>query len=335
MLPTTVIRIDGLSQSFKDGRRGVRTIYDNLRIEIPHGELFVILGRNGVGKSTLLRSIAGLLRPDKGTINILGRDLDGISKRELASLTSYVSTEMLKITNLTVHDMVGMGRSPYTNWIGRLSAEDEEAVMRSIGLVGMASFADKDITTLSDGERQRIMIARALAQDTNIILLDEPTAFLDIPYKYEIASLLRELSHKEGKTIIFTTHDLNIALRLADTVCIISDGIASYGAPEDMVLNGTINSMLRGSPLEYNLEESKIILGTETIGTIRLESPPELNKLLTNALGRVGYAVDADAENKLIIRCEGSDIGLELLSGLNNTKFRNIGELLRYLRNNP
>jgi len=332
MTDRPAVRIDRITKSFKDGKNKHRTIYKDMSIDIPSGELFIILGRNGVGKSTLLKTIAGLDKNNNGTIEILGKKPGCLTRKELSSMIAFVSTEIPQINNLSVYDMVGMGRSPYTNWIGKLSPEDDEKIRESIRMVGMESFTHKDITTLSDGERQRIMIARALAQDSEIILLDEPTAFLDIPYKYEIASLLRRLSHEHGKTIVFTTHDLNIALRLADTVCIMTEGKAVYGAPEDIILNGSINYMLKDSPLHYDIYDSEIKLAATVSDTVNLICPEEIRKLLTLALERSGYSVNNNSYATVGVRYNGKVPELSFVTPERSVKFSSVGELLRYLR---
>lgn len=194
------------------------------------GELTGLVGRNGAGKSTLLRTIAGLQKPLGGEILINGLPLAQLDARARASLIGFVSTERVLVDNLRVADVVALGRTPYTNWLGTLTAADHEQVARSLQLVGMEAFAQKDIQTLSDGERQRVMIARALAQDTPIILLDEPTAFLDLPNKYEICMLLRSLAHEQGKTIFFSTHDLTIALEFCDMLALVEGGALRLAA---------------------------------------------------------------------------------------------------------
>ena len=158
-----------------------------------------------------------------------------MSRREIAATIAFVSTEEVKVENLKVSDVVALGRAPYTNWVGSLTENDRAKVTHALALVGMQEFSAKGIDTLSDGERQRVMIARALAQDTPIILLDEPTAFLDLPNKYEIGLLLRRLAHDEGKCIVFSTHDLAIALELCDTIALLEGGRFHYGTTDMLV----------------------------------------------------------------------------------------------------
>ena len=159
-------------------------------VDIPQGELIGLIGRNGVGKSTLLRCISGIEQPLAGSILVAGEQIETMSPAQRAKIVSFVATENVRINGLRVRDVVGFGRSPYTDWFGRMSDEDNQIVTQALESVMMQSFSEKSIDTLSDGERQRVMIARALAQDTPVVLLDEPTAFLDIPNKYQITKLL-------------------------------------------------------------------------------------------------------------------------------------------------
>ncbi len=231
---------------------GGRMLFEGADIGFGWGEFTALIGRNGTGKSTLLRTIAGLAKPMRGEISIDGRPLGELHPRRVAEMISFVSTDEVRITNLRVEDVAGLGRAPYTNWIGRLTDDDRRHVERALALVGMGDFAAESMDTLSDGERQRVMIARALAQDTPIILLDEPTAFLDLPNKYEICLLLRELAHKQGKSIIFSTHDLSIALELCDTIAMIDGGRFHYGTAAQLVERGEIQQLFESTSLRFD-----------------------------------------------------------------------------------
>lgn len=180
------------------------------------GELCCLLGANGAGKSTLLRTLAAFQSPLSGEMLLGGRSLSAIAPRELSTLVGIVLTERIRTAGITVRDMVAMGRSPYTNFWGHLTETDHHYINEAMEQVGVASFASRQISMLSDGERQKVMIAKALAQQTPVILLDEPTAFLDFPSKVEVMLLLRRLAHEMGKSIFLSTHDLDMALQTAD-----------------------------------------------------------------------------------------------------------------------
>ena len=187
-----------------------------LSASLAEGELCSLLGANGAGKSTLLRTLAAFQPALSGEILLNGRRLAGIAPRELSTLIGIVLTDRIRTQGITVRDMVAMGRSPYTNFWGKLTAEDDRLVDEAMQLVGITQFAQRQIATLSDGERQKVMIAKALAQGTPVILLDEPTAFLDFPSKVEVMMLLGRLAHEMGKTIFLSTHDLDLALQTCD-----------------------------------------------------------------------------------------------------------------------
>jgi iron complex transport system ATP-binding protein len=213
---------------------GSRTLLESASATFVCGEFAALLGRNGAGKSTLLRTIAGLARPKKGEILLDGHPMATLGRHEIARLVAVVSTERVRVQNLKVADAIALGRAPHTNWLGHLTTEDRLCVERAIALTGLADFVDKSIDTLSDGERQRVMIARALAQQTPVILLDEPTAYLDLPARYEIFDLLRRLARDEGKTILCSTHDLDVAAHSCSTLAIIHGGHLLLGPAREM-----------------------------------------------------------------------------------------------------
>lgn len=198
-----------------------RTLLKEAGANFEKGTLTSLIGRNGTGKSTLLRAIAGLNPNYNGTILLDGHDMRSLSQSSLAKTLAFVSTQRTRIPSMRCVDAVAMGRAPYTNWIGRMQKEDEEIVMRSLADVGMEGFALRTLDTMSDGECQRVMIARALAQDTPIILLDEPTSFLDMPSRYDLVDLLNRLAHEQEKCILFSTHELDIATQKCDAVALI------------------------------------------------------------------------------------------------------------------
>ena len=225
---------------------GRRTLLEEVCAEFAPRRLTALIGRNGTGKSTLLRAIAGLNPAAKGDVCLCGRPLAELAPQQRAATVSFVTTERVRIANLACEDVVALGRAPYTNWIGRLREEDRQIVHRALEQVGMGAFARKTMDRMSDGECQRVMIARALAQDTPVILLDEPTAFLDLPNRYELAILLRRLAHEERKCILFSTHDLDIALSLCDAVALIDTPQLHLLPADEMVRSGWIERLFAG-----------------------------------------------------------------------------------------
>lgn len=180
--------------------------------------LSCLLGRNGVGKSTLLRTISGYLKPAKNSVFIGKTDVSTASRQEMAHLVSIVQTQRPDVHGITVEEMVAMGRIPHTNLFGTLTENDRVIVRNSLRKINISKLSNRQVNTLSDGEMQKTMLAKALAQQTPVILLDEPTAFLDYPSKVEVLTLLRSLAHDEGKTIVLSTHEVELAARLADTL---------------------------------------------------------------------------------------------------------------------
>ena len=246
-----MIRLDNISLGY-----GSRTLIDSLSATVRRGELTALVGRNGTGKSTLLRALAGLDKPLGGDILLGGKSLSALSQAELATTISFVTTDKVRISNLRCRDVVALGRAPYTNWIGRMQESDRAIVEQSLAAVAMSDYADKTMDCMSDGECQRIMIARALAQQTPIILLDEPTAFLDMPNRYELCSLLRQLAHNENKCILFSTHELDIAVSLCDSIALIAPPQLHLLPTEEMISSGYIERLFAGSKAEslFNID---------------------------------------------------------------------------------
>ena len=224
---------------------GGRTLLREVDASIEKGKLTALIGRNGTGKSTLLRAIAGLNRNYSGEIMLDGRSIAVMKAPEMARTLAFVTTERTRIANLRCEDVVAVGRAPYTNWIGRMQPQDREIVMRALASVGMEAYADRTMDRMSDGECQRIMIARALAQQTPVILLDEPTSVLDLPNRYELCSLLARLAHEEGKCILFSTHELDIALSLADGIALIDPPKLRCMPTEEMRRSGLIKRLFQ------------------------------------------------------------------------------------------
>ena len=236
---------------------GQRTLLETVNARITGGQLVALLGRNGTGKSTLLRAMMGLEKPQSGEITLQGKNIASLKPEKLARNISFVTTDKVRIANLRCKD-VALGRAPYTNWIGQLQPEDQKRVDDAMQLVGMSGYAEKTMDKMSDGECQRIMIARALAQDTPVILLDEPTAFLDLPNRYELCLLLKKLAQEEKKCVLFSTHDLDIALSLCDSIMLI-DNPQMYTLPTpEMVASGHIERLFRNESVTFDVQEMRV-----------------------------------------------------------------------------
>jgi iron complex transport system ATP-binding protein len=259
--------------------------------------LIVLLGRNGVGKSTLLRTLAGLQTPIAGELKLMGKDISQYSQREKSALISFVSTEKPSIANMTVFDLVSLGRYSYTNWLGSLNSSDEQIVRNSMKIAGISHLSDNNIDKISDGELQRVMIARTLAQDTPIIILDEPVAFLDLPNKFEILLLLRNLARNKRKTIILSAHDFDIAIRLADMLWIMTSEKLEQGAPEDFALSCGFDAIFKDSGIFFDYSTGIVNAGITLSNEIALVCDnANISFWLTKAFNRLGFRISDAAE---------------------------------------
>ena len=226
---------------------------EGLTVSLPEGRLTCLIGYNGAGKSTLLRTLAGFQPKLGGNIYIGGREISDYSGRELSRTVSVVLTSKPDVMNMTVREIVALGRTPYTGYWGTLGDEDRRIVDDSMRQVGIDRLAERMSGTLSDGERQKMMIAKALAQQTPVIFLDEPTAYLDYPSKVETMLLLMRLSHEAGKTIFISTHDLELALQTADTLWLMAGGgKISIGTPRELAENGALAAFVERSGITFD-----------------------------------------------------------------------------------
>lgn len=299
------IRIDKLSIGYR-GKHGVKTVATDISDSIHSGELTCLLGENGAGKSTLLRTLSGFLPPLAGEITILGRPLHSYREKDLSTVIGVVLTEKNNLQNMTVEELVGMGRSPYTGFWGRLSAADRNKVAEAMALVGVESLHERLVQTLSDGERQKVMIAKALAQETPIIFLDEPTAFLDYPSKVEILHLLHRLSREMQKTIFLSTHDLELALQIADQLWLMARGRSVMaGNPEDLALDGTLDTFFNRPGVAFEKQTGLYRIEPVYHSTIRLEGDPVCAAMVRKALRRNGIQACVEGAGRLVVAQPG------------------------------
>ena len=250
-----MIKLNDITLSF-----GSRTLIERASAHFECGRMTALLGRNGTGKSTLLRAIASLGEVQGGAIEIGGRELSELSNADLARMVAFVNTERVSVEAMTAYDLVAVGRSPYTDWSGRLRSSDHEVIERSIRIAGVEHLADRYVDTLSDGECQRVMIAKALAQDTPAILLDEPTSYLDMPNRYELCTLLGRLAHDEGKCVLFSTHELDIALTLSDSIALVDTPQLLYMPTREMIASGSIERLFDSPYIRFDASTRSIHL---------------------------------------------------------------------------
>lgn len=273
------------------GYQAKQPLLKQLSLTAEKGELVALVGRNGTGKSTLLRSLLGLIPLLKGNCMLSGKSLEELDHRSRAKLISYVSSQVSGLPSLTVRELVSLGRMPHTGWMGSLGTEDLALVDKTISEMGMEQYSERHIDHLSDGERQRVMIARALVQDTPHVIMDEPAAYLDIPNKYELVRLL-SLFRDKGKTIVYSTHDLETALMCADKFWVIMNDTIHEGSPEDLGLSGLFDKLFDSSGVTFDLKSGRFIYLRASAGNLSLSGGPEKALVWTrHALERIGYKV--------------------------------------------
>ncbi len=248
------VSLEGLTIGYTYKKHNTRVVASDINATLQAGELTCLLGPNGVGKSTLLRTLSAFQPKLGGRIVMAdGRELDSYSDRELSRTVGVVLTEKPDVRNMTVSELVALGRSPYTGFWGRLNEEDHRVVKESIEMIGISDLATRMVHTLSDGERQKVMIAKALAQQTPTIFLDEPTAFLDYPTKVEVMLLLRSICREARKTVFLSTHDLELALQTADTLWLMErQQPLSTGTPRQLADDGTLSRFVERPGIAFD-----------------------------------------------------------------------------------
>ena len=251
------IILKGLSIGYRT-KNGVRMVAEGIDAAIRSGELTCLLGANGVGKSTLLRTLSAFQPKLDGEILIAGKEIEAYTDKELSQTIGVVLTEKPDIRNMTVRELVALGRSPYTGFWGTLHDEDWQVVDEAIDAVRISSLRERMVHTLSDGERQKVMIAKALAQQTPVIFLDEPTAFLDFPSKVEMMQLLRRLAVEQQKTIFLSTHDVELALQLADRLWVMASDGLHVGTPKELAVNGVLGRFIEHDGIRFDSQSLTI-----------------------------------------------------------------------------
>jgi iron complex transport system ATP-binding protein len=254
-----ILTTSNLSIGYKTKHSAI-PIAENLNLHLQAGKLIALIGANGIGKSTLLRTITGIQKPLSGTISINGKKIHKIDALTLAQNLSVVLTEKLPPSNLTVFELIALGRQPYTNWIGKLTDIDIAKVEQALELTQISHLASKKHYEISDGQLQKVLVARALAQDTPLIILDEPTTHLDLLHKVALFKLLKKLTQETNKCILFSTHDIDMAIQLSDEMIIMTPETVVQDEPCNFITEGTFNTLFKDEHIIFDAKKGKFVI---------------------------------------------------------------------------
>lgn len=257
-----VLKTNNLKIGYQDKKRTF-CVAEHININLSKGQFVCILGKNGIGKSTLLRTLTKVQPKLDGTILLGNQELESITNIDLAKKMSLVLTEKIPASNLTVYELIALGRQPYTNWIGRLTDDDQNYIDLAIRQTHIEEITHKKYNELSDGQLQKVMIARALAQNTDFIILDEPTAHLDIQNKVEIYKLLKTLSEKHKKTILISSHEIHLALQLADQLLLMNEEGIISGTTETLITNGSVSKLFASNLVTFDMKSKQFVINTD------------------------------------------------------------------------
>jgi iron complex transport system ATP-binding protein len=241
-------------------KKEVLTIASNINISLLKGKLITLIGGNGIGKSTLLRTITAIQTPISGEVTLNNKDIFSIENSVLAQQQSLVLTDKLPSSNLTVWELIALGRQPYTNWIGNLSVEDYSKINIAIQLTNIEHLSEKKHFEISDGQLQKVLIARALAQDTDLIILDEPTTHLDLFHKVSVFKLLQKLAHETEKCILFSTHDIDLAIQLSDEMIVMTKEKTIQDQPCNLIEKGVFDTLFKDEHIVFDKTRGKFIV---------------------------------------------------------------------------
>jgi len=310
-----------------------KVLLSNLNLEIKKGEMVCLLGPNGVGKSTLIKTLTKIHQPLSGNIFIIDEaklvNINKVNPLKLAKHISIVLTEQLPRSNFTVKDIVSLGRVPHTNWLGNLSKKDIDIVEDAMKKVNITHFKNRFVDSLSDGEKQRVMFAKALAQDTDLIILDEPTAHLDIVHRAELLSLLKKLAKETKKGILISTHELEMAIQAADRIWLINNkNKLEVSSPEDLVLSGKFSKTFNGNQIYFNEDNGTFKIKNEILKSIQLIGSGNRYYWTKHALEKRQYKI-VDRESDISIKVKPNTWQLE--KNGNITELNSIMSLMELL----
>lgn len=330
MSPVPIIQARQLSIGYASAQ-----VAGPIDLALQAGEFVCLLGPNGSGKSTLLRTLAGLQPPLGGELLLQGKPVGKIGAAGIARIISLVLTDRMVSGSLDVYTLIALGRYPHTGWFGVLDDDDKRIIQLAIAAAGVEKFVERKFDRLSDGEAQKVMLARALAQDTPLIMLDEPTAHVDLPGRIRLMQLLHGLSRQRGKAIVISTHELDLALQVADRIwLLLADGTLQTGTPEDLVLNGTFEAAFNRQGVVFDRATGRFPVHTQfqksAVGLTGTGAPFFWTK---RALQRLGYSVEEkhNAIHGVEVHEEGNRMWWIYRQGTAASRCDTIGELLHVL----
>ncbi len=256
---TNILQTKNLSIGYTS-KKEVKTIATDISISLNKGKLITLIGGNGIGKSTLLRTITAIQKPISGEVFLNEKDIFSMDNSDLAQQQSLVLTDKLPSSNLTVWELIALGRQPYTNWIGNLTDDDYSKIKTAIQLTNIEHLTEKKHYEISDGQLQKVLIARALAQDTDLIILDEPTTHLDLFHKVSVFKLLQKLAHESEKCILFSTHDIDLAIQLSDEMIVMTEGFCIQDQPCNLIEKGVFDTLFKDEHIVFDKTYGKFIV---------------------------------------------------------------------------
>ena len=334
MKEAPLISTSDLSIGYKHRNKESTIVSSNLNLDLMPGELVCLIGPNGAGKSTLIRTLIGMQPGISGDVHLAGKLLSDYSAIEKARVLSVVLTSQVSISHFRAFDVASLGRYPHTGWSGTLSEKDKEMVSYSLAAVGASELSSRYMSELSDGEKQKVMIARGLAQDPEVLILDEPTAFLDLPHKIEIMRILKSLSRHPGRAVLLSIHDLDIAMRTADKIWLFNKKGDFYsGAPEDLILKGVFGSAFEMGGVHFDNKKGTFIIAPEKKGNVTLIGDDNTEYIWTShALERAGYNIsDGNCDITIEIQNNNGDTCWRYLNHTIEHDFCSIADMIQFL----
>jgi len=259
MEKTIILQATNISIGYSN-KKETTVVASEVNLSLEKGKLTALIGANGIGKSTLLRTIIGIQSPLSGKVFLEEKDIHSLDNLTLAQHLSVVLTDKLPPSNLTVFELIALGRQPYTNWIGKLTEEDIAKINEALELTQISHLAHKRHHEISDGQLQITLIARALAQDTPLIILDEPTTHLDLLHKVTLLKLLKKLTQETGKCILFSTHDIDMAIQLSDEMIIMTPESVVQDQPCNLIMKGSFNTLFQDEHILFDAEKGKFVI---------------------------------------------------------------------------